>query len=800
MSVKLDWEILDQDDKWPTLPAPPPPQRQWRKPVIALAIVVITILGAAGGYLAWLYRTRLKQVSEPVRAVALLEARAVASNDRELFLALQDPDNPDWRRAQEERFGQLEQVGIPEFGWQVAGEPHWSDVALEPGGAQIEATYRFTVENPLPQGPTLVVLRVPQFYRQVGRDWVRALPNLVDYWGRWQVEQREHVTVGYYRRDADIIEPLIPLLDSVVERLCYQVSCPAQVVVTFQVSADSLVPSRLHFNFSSNHLTLDVASPHLWGVPADAASRNEFYRAIQTHLARGLLEYGLGRQQRAHPFYRTVEQWQLADLGLQGPLITPAMTRTLAAQLQAGVWVPLDAISLLFPLSAADSLSEIIAPLSVVFVQQYLGDKAVFDLLSIRLMLGEALARMSDRPIDQLNVAWWKYLRAQAGLPVADIAPPKGQVTLRCQSDVYGTAIWDIHTDGTGRQRIASDVSDFAWSPDGKYLAFISADNFVVTVVDENGRDVSAPSLQGSRLGWLPDNRLWVGGTEGVGSASSLLSNGAVVADLDSGEMTSLAGVDHLWSPDGQRVAYLSWPNLALWAADSNGHNARQMMRGWRLLLSFSPTGRATARVATGYLLAWSPDSRYLALAGQAAADAGLLVKQTLQIADVVNNSTRTLISADDLLARLFERPGMTGEIDNLAWSPVGDEIAIATHWKDTSKVALLDAKNGVIRAQAQMAWRGSPPQMEWSPTGSYLVIQDAASIIVWNRQSGIYQAVPGKAWGWSPDGKWLAVLQDSGVLLVTPDLAAMHWLESPNCSRVIWRPCGTTASSCPTP
>lgn len=762
-----------------------------------------------GSYLAWLYRARLAQVREPVRTVALLEARAVASNDRKLFMALQDPDNLDWRQAQEERFGQLERVGIPEFGWKVAGEPQWGEVALEPGGAQIEVTYRFTVENPLPQGPTLVMLRVPQFYRQIGGDWVRALPNLVDYWGRWQVERREYITVGYYRRDADIVEPLIPLLDSLVERLCYQASCPAQVVVAFQVSADSLVPSRLHFNFSSNHITLDVASPHLWGVPADAASRNEFYRAVQTHLARGLLEYRLARQQRAYPLYQTVEQWQLARLGLRGPLITPEMTRTLAAQLQAGAWLPLDAVSLSSPSSAADSLDKIITPLGIAFVQEYLGDQAVLELLSqpARTMLGEALAAKTDEPLDELDLAWWKYLRAQAGLPVADTAPPKGQVTLGCQSNVYGTVIWNVHTDGTSRQRIASDVSDFAWSPDGQYLAFISAENFVVAVVDENGQSVPTPPLQGTRLGWLPDNRLWVGGIEGIGSASPLPSSGAVVVDLDRAQMATLAGVDHLWSPDGQRVAYLSWPNLALWVADSNGHNARQMMRGWRLLLSFLPSGHPATRAAMGYLMTWSPDSRYLALADQTAADSGVRVGQMLWIANVVNNSSRTLISEDALASRLFGLPELTVEIDNLAWSPVGDEIAIVTHWLDVASVALLDVETGDVRAQARMTWAGVVAEIEWSADGNYLVIQGrtaklaapAQSLLIWNRQSGAVQAVPGKAWSWSPDGKWLAVLQDSGVLLVTPDLAAMHWLESPNCSRLMWRPCGTTATGCPT-
>jgi hypothetical protein len=68
---------------------------------------------AAGGAIAWMYRTRLNQAAPEIQLVARSEARAVASNDRESFLALQDPEDYAWRAVQEKRFGQLERVGLP---------------------------------------------------------------------------------------------------------------------------------------------------------------------------------------------------------------------------------------------------------------------------------------------------------------------------------------------------------------------------------------------------------------------------------------------------------------------------------------------------------------------------------------------------------------------------------------------------------------------------------------------------------------------------------------------------------------
>jgi hypothetical protein len=67
---------------------------------------------------------------------------------------------------QDSRFGRLERVGLPEFGWAATGaQPQPGTVALEPGGARLDVTYRFSVTQPLPGGATFVTLRVPQYYK-----------------------------------------------------------------------------------------------------------------------------------------------------------------------------------------------------------------------------------------------------------------------------------------------------------------------------------------------------------------------------------------------------------------------------------------------------------------------------------------------------------------------------------------------------------------------------------------------------------------------------------------------------------
>jgi len=56
--------------------------------------------------------------------------------------------------------------------------------------------------------------------------------------------------------------------------------------------------------------------------------------------------------------------------------------------------------------------------------------------------------------------------------------------------------------------------------------------------------------------------------------------------------------------------------------------------------------------------------------------------------------------------------------------------------------------------------------------------------------QTGGFVTLPGRGFGWSPDGKWLALTQEpSGLLLVAPGLAGVRWLDTPSCFNVAWRP-----------
>lgn len=122
MSVKLDWQIIDEDEPW-TIEQPPlaePRRRVFRRWMLALALIPAAAIAAAAAYIAWTYRTQLDRVAGPVQQVARLELQSEATGDRASFMALQDPDDPAWR-AWQERGLQLQRAGLLEYGWEVTG-------------------------------------------------------------------------------------------------------------------------------------------------------------------------------------------------------------------------------------------------------------------------------------------------------------------------------------------------------------------------------------------------------------------------------------------------------------------------------------------------------------------------------------------------------------------------------------------------------------------------------------------------------------------------------------------------------
>ena len=65
-----------------------------------------------------------------------------------------------------------------------------------------------------------------------------------------------------------------------------------------------------------------------------------------------------------------------------------------------------------------------------------------------------------------------------------------------------------MNADGSGRQRLARDGRDPAWSPDGRTIAFFSgAKIYLMNADGSEHRALTRPQVEPRDLAWSPDGR-----------------------------------------------------------------------------------------------------------------------------------------------------------------------------------------------------------------------------------------------------------------------------------------------------
>jgi len=486
MSIELDWQIVEDEPQEPETPPQPPVQRRRRWPRIsrkALAAVALILVVAIAGFAVYydrVYHAQLDQVKPPVLQVAHFEAQAVSKGDRDSYLAVQDPDDSSWREMQAKRFGKLEKQGLPEWGWKATDvQPVQGGVTLEPGGARLDVTYRFSVTQPMPNGATSVTVVLPQYYKQTPSGWVRALP-VVEYWGAWRQRNGKYFAARFVQRDADLLEPLAPRMDALLAQVCDRLPCPPQpIYVVFENSSDALASlDDFTYGFDDGSFKLKFPAPQLFGVPADAPSREEFYRAIGTRMVEALVYEASGRRlNMAYQAPREIVRWELARAGLSGPFFNSVLTATLRT---AG-WLPLAAIPLRTPwtnLNAGLPERNVMLPLAFVFLEEQIGPGSVTRLIptiGASSSLGEAINKSLNVNAASLEAAWRKFLQRQSGYSVAELGlpPPGGELALWCARNALRNSysVWRVHTDGSRLTQVSSGdepVWPPHWSPDGE--------------------------------------------------------------------------------------------------------------------------------------------------------------------------------------------------------------------------------------------------------------------------------------------------------------------------------------------
>lgn len=254
------------------------------------------------------------------------------------------------------------------------------------------------------------------------------------------------------------------------------------------------------------------------------------------------------------------------------------------------------------------------------------------------------------------------------------------------EANQYRTQIWVGSADGTRQLTFGEGSSQQpAWSPDGKWLAFVS---------DRSGtRQLYRLAVDGGEAEPLTS------GDEGVNAFA--------------------------WAPDGRAIAFTRTDPVSeeLKARTERYGELRiedEDRRSTHLyLLPLPAIGRSWAaprQLTTGTLVVgsfdWSPDGAFIAFDHRVSSDAADGGSADISVVDVARGTVRALVTLD-------------GPDANPRWSPDGSHIAFQSamqkpyFYYQNSVVAVVPASGGSIESLTD-AFDENPQLVAWTPNGLY--------------------------------------------------------------------------------
>ncbi|HEY1263899.1 MAG TPA: protein kinase [Terriglobales bacterium] len=307
-------------------------------------------------------------------------------------------------------------------------------------------------------------------------------------------------------------------------------------------------------------------------------------------------------------------------------------------------------------------------------------------------------------------------------------------------ADRNTASLWEVRPDGSRLHQLLAGWKTAAaccgqWTPDGRYFVFVSGNNAnsnIFAIRERAGifRRASPMPVQlttglvifTSVLPAADGKKLFVSGTQPRGQLVRYDPGSKAFIPYLSG----ISASDLAFSPDGERVAYISIPEKTLWRSRLDGSERRQ--------LTYPPMEVA--------LPSWSPDGKRLAFVGGG-----------------IGQPSKSYVVPSDGGAVEELLPGVHGAVD-FNWLPDGNQIIFGYSTQAVLRIQAADLQTHRVTPIAGSDGLFSPRR---SPDGRYLaaLTGDSGTLMLYDFQTRKWSkwlTEPGNIAypTWTKDGRYI--------------------------------------------
>lgn len=303
-------------------------RRRWLLPLLALLGMAL-VGGVIGVRTRQQVAAATARVETDVLAAHNLLRQAAQDQDEDLFSTVLSGRDRAWTQTQKALVADELLWDRPAFHLQAdletAAAPLSAEavtITLSPdlSAAELIASQPYTVRM-LDGEEETVVLAQTAVYRRGGRSWLYAPPER-DFWGEWQTERGERLTLHFTARDAGIAQRLAQDWDAMLAQVCTEldVTCADDWRMTVRLAFDPQALQAAH-DFEAlvaSGTQLELPTPTLVGLPLDDAGYDALRRGYGAPLATAAIVDLTGYSCcRGRQIFQMLLAYQLNQLAIQ---------------------------------------------------------------------------------------------------------------------------------------------------------------------------------------------------------------------------------------------------------------------------------------------------------------------------------------------------------------------------------------------------------------------------------------------------------------------------------------------------